>query len=50
MIENNQKCCGKEFQEDGNIFICGQLWIGSERKYCKRCKLPKYLNRECNSD
>jgi hypothetical protein len=31
-------CCGSEFEKDGEILICGQLWKGDERKYCPNCR------------
>jgi len=33
-----KKCCGNEFEENGQSFLCGQLWKGDERKYCPNCR------------
>lgn len=33
-----KKCCGNEFEEKGQSFLCGQLWKGNERKYCSNCR------------
>ena len=35
--EKTRKCCGMEFEENGQSFLCGQLWKGNQRKYCPNC-------------
>lgn len=40
--------CGNEFKDEGQTFICGQLWKSGQKKRCFDCKLkdkeePKFL-------